>query len=79
MTNSASARLEPPLAEADGAQRPPGVRINYQRLVNAAVAIFVASGGVVIVEPSPYDLAFFIAMPLWFLARIMQPMLADVA
>jgi len=67
MTNSASARLEPPLAEADGAQRPPGVRINYQRLVNAAVAIFVASGGVVIVEPSPYDLAFFIAMPLWFL------------
>lgn len=44
-----------------------GVVVDYQKIVNSAVAIFVASGGIVIVEPSPYELLFFIAMPIWFL------------
>jgi O-antigen ligase len=40
---------------------------DYQKFVNGAVAPFVASGALVFIEPSPYDLLFFIAMPLWFL------------
>jgi hypothetical protein len=40
---------------------------NYQRLVDAAVFFFVACGAIAIIEPSPYDFASLIAMPLWFL------------
>lgn len=44
----------------------PGLTFDYQKLVNGAVALFVAGGAIVNVEPSPYDLLFFVAMPLWF-------------
>ncbi len=40
---------------------------NYQRLVNAAVFVFVALGAVGVVDPSPYDFASLVALPLWFL------------
>lgn len=39
----------------------------YQRLVDAAVFVFIACGAIAVIEPSPYDLASLIAMPLWFL------------
>ncbi len=40
---------------------------DYQKLVNASVWIFVASGSIAIIEPSPYDFASLFAIPLWFL------------
>jgi O-antigen ligase len=44
-----------------------GLVLNYQRLVDAAVFLFVALGAIAIIEPSPYDFASLLAMPLWFL------------
>lgn len=49
----------------DGAPAPFRV-FHYQRLVNAFVFVFVALGCIAVVDPSPYDLASLIAMPLWF-------------
>ncbi len=45
----------------------PGVVFHYQRLVDAAVFLFVSFGAIAIIEPSPYDFASLVAMPLWFL------------
>jgi hypothetical protein len=45
----------------------PSLVFDYQKLVNAAVWIFVLSGAISLVEPSPYDFASMIAIPLWFL------------
>jgi hypothetical protein len=44
-----------------------GIVFNYRRLVDASVFIFVAFGAIGIIDPSPYDFASLIAMPLWFL------------
>lgn len=44
----------------------PGIVVDYQKLVNASVAVFVASGAIAIIEPSPYDFVSLVAMPLWF-------------
>lgn len=44
-----------------------GWRVDYQRLVRASVAIFVFLGFIAIVEPSPYDVTFFLVLPIWFL------------
>ncbi|MGA8169778.1 MAG: O-antigen ligase family protein [Methylocystis sp.] len=52
---------------AAGANASSGAVFDYQKLVNAAVWIFVLSGAISLVEPSPYDFASLIAMPLWFL------------
>lgn len=65
MAYSSSAPLETP-AQAAGVRHRPGLRVNYQKFVDAAFALFVALGAVVILEPSPYDLLFFIALPVWF-------------
>lgn len=43
-----------------------GRLFHYQRLVDAAVFIFLACGAIAIIEPSPYDFASLVAMPLWF-------------
>ncbi|MDJ0447284.1 O-antigen ligase family protein [Methylocystis sp. JR02] len=51
----------------DAAAQKTGLVINYQRLVDVAVFIFVACGAIAIIEPSPYDFASLVAMPLWFL------------
>jgi len=37
----------------------------WQKVVSASVFVFVACGAVAIVEPSPYDFASFVAIPLW--------------
>jgi O-antigen ligase len=44
----------------------PRLVFKYQRLVDAAVFVFVALGAIAIIEPSPYDFASLLAMPLWF-------------
>lgn len=44
----------------------PGRAFDYQKLVNGAVALLVASSSIVFVEPAPYDLLFFVAAPIWF-------------
>ncbi len=57
MTDASATRTDPA----------PGLVFDYQKLVNAAVWIFVLSGAISLVEPSPYDFASMIAIPLWFL------------
>ena len=54
-------------ANASGTDPAPSLVFDYQKLVNAAVWIFVLSGAISLVEPSPYDFASVIAIPLWFL------------
>jgi hypothetical protein len=44
----------------------PGRRIAYGSLVNAGFAVFIFCGSVAIVEPSPYDFASLVAIPIWF-------------
>jgi hypothetical protein len=62
MTDASATR--PGTTAADDA--PPGVVVDYQKLVSASVALFVASGAIALVEPSPYDFVSLVAMPLWF-------------
>jgi hypothetical protein len=50
-----------------GAARGAALVFDYQKLVDAAVWIFVASGAIALIEPSPYDFASLVAIPLWFL------------
>jgi len=40
---------------------------DYQKLVNLSAWVFVASGAIALIEPSPYDFASLVAIPLWFL------------
>lgn len=51
----------------DATAQKTGLVINYQRFVDVAVFVFVACGAIAIIEPSPYDFASLVAMPLWFL------------
>jgi hypothetical protein len=44
----------------------PLLRLNYTRLVNAVFALLIVCGAIAFVQPSPYDFAALIAMPLWF-------------
>lgn len=44
----------------------PGLVVNYQHFVDGSVFLFVALGSIAIIEPSPYDFASLVAMPLWF-------------
>ena len=43
-----------------------GLRLNYFHVVNAVFALFIFSGAIAFVEPSPYDFVSLIAMPMWF-------------
>ena len=49
------------------ATSPTGWRLSSRKLVNFLFFIFIVSGAIAIVEPSPYDFASLIAMPAWFL------------
>ena len=40
---------------------------DYQRLVNAVFAVFIFSGIISVIEPSPYDFMSLLAIPIWFL------------
>jgi hypothetical protein len=53
----------------------------YQSIVNAVFAIFIFSGLISFVEPSPYDFMAIVAIPIWFVGgfrihRIQIPILA---
>lgn len=39
---------------------------DYEKLVGVFVFIFVTCGAIGVIEPSPYDFASLVAMPLWF-------------
>ena len=52
---------------ATSANSPTWLSFNFQNLVSACVWIFVASGSIALIEPSPYDFASLVAIPLWFL------------
>jgi hypothetical protein len=41
-------------------------RLTYQSVVNAVFAIFIFSGLISFVEPSPYDFMALVAIPIWF-------------
>lgn len=43
-----------------------GRKLDYGRIVNWSFALFVFCGSVAIVEPSPYDFASLVAIPIWF-------------
>jgi hypothetical protein len=45
-----------------------GRRVHVQQLVNIAFVVFVLCGAIAFIEPSPYDFASLICIPLWFLA-----------
>lgn len=51
-------------APATGAS-PQRLSERYQLLVNALVWVFVACGAIALIEPSPYDIASVIALPVW--------------
>ena len=55
------------MSEAAQSLSAPGFRFDYQKLVRSAAWVFVACSAISFVEPSPYDLMFFIALPLWLL------------
>ena len=59
----------------------PGPSVDYGSIVNASFALFVFCGSVAIIEPSPYDFASLLAIPVWFLGgfkvhRTFLPLLA---
>ena len=41
--------------------------LDYQRVVNAVFAVFIFSGIISVIEPSPYDFMSLLAIPLWFI------------
>ncbi len=45
----------------------PGARLDYGQVINGTFAVFIFCGMVAIIEPSPYDFASLIAIPVWFL------------
>lgn len=48
-------------------ERAVGARtLDYQRVVDVFAFIFLSCGAIAFIEPSPYDFASFIALPLWF-------------
>ena len=54
-----------PASSTAGAGVPSSLIGNYQKIVSAAVWVFVVCGAIALVEPSPYDYASIVAMPLW--------------
>lgn len=57
--------LRAPPAIGRTVPRPVG-GIDYGAFVNASFALFVFCGAVAIIEPSPYDFASLLAIPIWF-------------
>ena len=49
------------------APAPAGLRLRMSTVVNGSFALFVACGAIAFIEPSPYDVAFLLALPLWFM------------
>ena len=58
-------RIEPQSATAYAGL--PALRVDYGKVINVTFAIFIFCGMVAIIEPSPYDFASLVAIPIWFL------------
>ena len=58
--------LRPAAAPLPRLRHAAGRRLDYGRIVNWSFALFVFCGSVAIVEPSPYDFASLVAIPIWF-------------
>ena len=56
-----------PPRESEAGQPRRAVLIRYETVVAVAVWVFVACSAIALVEPSPYDFASFVAIPLWAL------------
>jgi hypothetical protein len=48
------------------ARNPAPLVFDYEKLTGFFVFIFIACGAIGVIEPSPYDFASLIAMPIWF-------------
>lgn len=46
----------------------PTRRVHIQSVVNVAFVVFILCGAIAFIEPSPYDFASLICIPLWFVA-----------
>jgi hypothetical protein len=53
------------MTSTPAAVAPPRVKITYQGIVNAVFAVFIFCGMIAFIEPSPYDLLVFVAIPVW--------------
>lgn len=51
-------------------RRKVGPTLNYQRLLNWVFAVFIFTGIINALKPSPYDFIFLIVAPLWFRSGI---------
>lgn len=60
------------LASPADSELPParGATLNIQRLINWVFAVFVCSGIISALKPSPYDFLFLVVVPLWFVGGI---------
>ena len=53
---------------------PGGARaITYKTLVDAVFAVFVFCGSISLIDPSPYDFAFVLILPMWFVGGFRLP------
>jgi hypothetical protein len=64
----ASAHPAAARAAAGSSGRSSRARFSYQALVDVIAWIFVASGAISLLEPSPYDFLSVVVIPLWWLA-----------
>lgn len=59
-----------PPSDALENRRTSGAKLNYQRLLNWSFAIFIFTGIINALKPSPYDFIFLIVAPLWLLSGV---------
>lgn len=65
--------LAPPFDAAIAGSKAAGhafMRARAQRLLDIMVAIWIFSGGIVLIEPSPYELTFLLVLPLAIMAGV---------
>lgn len=48
-----------------------GLSVDYGAVINGSFAVFVFLGMIAIIEPSPYDFASFVVLPMWFIGGFM--------
>ncbi len=58
------------LSAVSGSPAAPARLIRYETIVSGAVFVFLFSGAISLIEPSPYDFMALLAIPLWFLGGV---------
>lgn len=66
--SQASYRADFPAGHAMPAAQAPAFRLTYQSIIHVLFWLWIASGSIVIFEPSPYDFMALLVMALWFLS-----------